>query len=170
MPVTVHLPSIANESPPAPQAAPDKARAVFEKMMAHPEQRRKVLLWDELLAHVAMERCESQAHRGYTGHVDPDGYGPNWWVRAWGYRLPDNYGKGDADNWVESLLHGGQGNVESVWATWMGSPGHRDHILGIGEYSGIYSAQVCVGIAHYFLDSSEYNHYFAIISAPPEPS
>lgn len=168
MPVTF-LPTIANESPPAPQAEPDKARQVYELMKAHPEQRRTALLWNDKLAFIALDKCRAQAHGNWTGHVDPDGHGPNWWTRQLGYSLPDSYGKGDADNWIESLLHGGQGNVESVWQTWMDSPGHRDHILGTGKYGDIYSAQICVGIAHYYLDSSRFNHYFAIISAP-EPT
>lgn len=165
MDFVTRLPSIHNGPTIAPQAEPDKAREVYLRMNSHPEQRRKLLVWHDLLAKIAESRCIDQARNGWTGHVDPDGHGPNFTVRAWGYRLPSSYPGDDAANNIESTLHGGNGDVERAWNSWMGSEHHRVHILALDDF---FKGQINVGIGYYFLDLSAYNHYFCILTCHPE--
>lgn len=143
----------------------DKGRAVFEAMRTHPRQERKRMVWDDTLARVAAEKVRRQAHEGWAWHVDPQGYGPNYYVRKAGYRLPDYYSKADDANNIESIAHWGDGTVPNVWAAWMASAGHKQHVLGLLSF---YAAQTHVGCAYYYLATSDKKHYWAIISCPPE--
>lgn len=103
----IYLPFIGSKPAFAPQGEPDKARQVYERMKAHEQQGRKGMAWNQLLANVASAKCMDMATRGYTGHVNPDGMGPNKMVRAWGYGLPSWYSQADDANNIESLAHGG---------------------------------------------------------------
>lgn len=145
-----------------------KAEQIFHMMILHPEQGRKELEWHPLLAEVARDKCYYQAHQGWSGHVDPEGYGPNYWVREYGYRLPDWWLEREEpdSNYIESLQHNGDGDVSDAWAGWMHSDGHRIHILGLNSF---YAEQTQVGVGYYYLESSEKRHYWAVITAPKEP-
>jgi uncharacterized protein YkwD len=138
---------------------------LFTLMRLHPYQARVGMQWSDKLAEVAEDRCISQARQGWTGHVSPGGYGPNWWVRLYGYRLPDWYSHDDDANSIESVAHNGDGNPAGVWASWMDSQGHRTHVLGLNKQ---YREQICVGIGYYYLPTSEKRHYWSCITAPRE--
>ena len=146
----------------------EKARAVFDRMASHPEQRRPALHWNETLAHVAQAYCVRQALEGFASHVDPAGYGANHRLRAAGYRLPDWYEQEPSANNVESLSHNGDGTLDGkdgpeygVWQPWMRSPGHKTHILGLDPF---YAAQTCVGVGYFA--GGEKSHYWCVMSAP----
>lgn len=170
------MPSIGSgpSVPVGGQAEPDRAREVFDRMRTHPEQKRKGMVWDVDLANAALAKCMAQARKGWDGHVDPRGYGPNWWVRRHTlYKLPD-YPHDDAANTVESLAHSGDGTLDGikapeygVWNSWMGSPHHADHILG---RNSTFVAQTQVGVAYHYLEGSVHGHYWCILTVAPEHS
>lgn len=148
------------------EADDERARAIFELMAANPEQGRVVLRWDEELADVAVRRCASQAREGWEGHTDLSGRGPNFWIRnLTTYELP-GYGTDDNANNCESLCHGGDGGYQQVWDAWMGSKGHRIHVLGLDSH---YAAQICIGVGYYHLEASEHGHYWCVLTVHPEP-
>jgi uncharacterized protein YkwD len=137
---------------------------VFEMMRDHPEQGRNPMVWDELLARAANDRVYLQAVEGWTGHLSPDGIGPNFWVETYGYELPEWYsGYADANN-IESLAHNGDGTAEGIFNAWLDSFEHRGHILGLDPF---YAAQTHVGVGYYGDPNSEKKHYWCVLSAPP---
>lgn len=168
--MTVFLPSIhggptiAGQGEVDPSAA-SKAREIFDRMRQHPEQNRHGMVWHELLADVALARCKSMAHNHWTGHVDHLGFGPNYRVRERGYRLPDWYMQLPGDNNIESVGHMGDGTVEQIWQAWLASPAHRAHLLAGYLF---FSAQTQVGTAYFYLENSDYKHYWSILTCPPQ--
>lgn len=122
------------------------------------------MIFDERLADIAHSRVMSQARDGWSGHVDPQGRGPNAYCRMVGYQLPDWYLQDNDANNIESIADSGDGSVEGVWDSWLGSTGHRMHILATDSF---YKAQTQVGIAYYYLATSKHLHYWCILSAPP---
>lgn len=162
---TTFLPSIHNAPVVAPQAEPDKARQVFDLMRQHELQGRNGMVWNDMLAAAARLKVERQAVEGWTGHVDPNGFGPNHLVRSLGYRLPDFYSTDDAANNCESLLHNGNGEVDRAWNSWMNSEFHRVHILGLDAF---FAGQVHCGIAYTFLADSPKRHYWAVLTCHQE--
>jgi len=162
---SLFLPFVANGASVTGEGTRDVEQRLFTLMRDDPRQGRKGMVRNDVLAKVAELRCWMQAKRRYTGHVDPEGYGANYYVRVNGYRLPDWYSQElDANN-VESLAHAGDGNVDACWQGWLNSEPHRIHLLGLNDF---YAAQTNVGIAMYHLEDSEYKFYWAVISAPPE--
>ena len=162
---SLFLPFVTNGASVTGEGAGDVEQRLFTLMRDDSRQGRKGMVWHDVLAKVAELRCWMQAKRRYTGHVDPEGYGANYYVRVNGYRLPDWYSQElDANN-VESLAHAGNGDVDACWQGWLNSAPHRAHVLGENDF---YAAQVNVGVAYFFLEGSEYGHYWAVISAPSE--
>lgn len=158
---TTHMPVIFGGPTVAGQGDGDPAREFYALMLAHPEQGRTGMVWDDILAKAAQAKVESQAREGWTGHVSPSGIWPNRWVRLDGYALPAHY-RDDANN-IESLSHHGDGTALTTFHALLDSPAHRDHILGANAF---YAAQTHVGVGYFYLDSSLKFHYWAVISAP----
>jgi uncharacterized protein YkwD len=143
----------------------DKARQVFERMYHHDDQRRdfRKMQWDEDLAEAAFLKCIAQALEGWTGHVSPEGWGPNYSVRLrTSYKLPNYSHAKDANN-CESLAHNGDGSVEGVWASWMASEGHRTHLSGLDDW---YAGQTRVGVGFY--EGGEERYYWCVLTVHPE--
>ncbi len=145
----------------------DVADALFGLMVDDPQQGRKPCQWNQKLADIALSRVQSMAQFGWTGHVEPGGYGPNQWAKRGGYRLPAFYLADKSLNYIESLQYGGGADVDVdvVWQRWMDSPHHKTHILGLTPF---FASQTQVGIASYFLQDSQAGIYHCILSAPPE--
>lgn len=160
------LPSIRNEAAVGGQGDHDaQEMEIYQRMQAHPEQRRPTLTWHATLTAVARAYCERMAREGFTGHADPQGKGPNHRVRAAGYKLPAHYGTKDSSNNIESLLWGGDGGIQQVWDAWMGSEHHRTHLLG---HTDFYRGQVNIGIGHAHVPGSRWLHYYAVLTAHAE--
>lgn len=144
----------------------DQEKAVLASLALHPDQRRAKVECHPILAQVARERAKDMAERDYFGHVNPDGKGPNYLVRAAGYALPSWYPRADDANNIESIA-AGYSTPADVWAGWMNSSGHRMHLLGQHSF---YAAQTQVGIGYYYKAGSRYGHYWVVLSAPPPDS
>jgi uncharacterized protein YkwD len=128
-------------------------------------QKRFSLTFNPILAQVARARAADMGRRNYFAHVNPDGVGPNTLVTQAGYVLPSFYGNERAGNFIESI-NGGGDTAEKAWDSWMNSPSHRKHILGLSDF---YAQQVEYGVGHAYFPNSQYKHYWVIITAKPSP-
>lgn len=140
--------------------------AILVAFTLHPDQKRKNIECDPILAKVARERAADMAARNYFGHTNPDGKAANFLVRAAGYRLPSWYPSANDANNIESIA-AGYGTPADAWTGWMNSSGHRTHLLGTHSF---YAAQTQVGIGYAYLPGSRYGHYWVVLSAPPQDS
>jgi uncharacterized protein YkwD len=128
-------------------------------------QQRPSLTFNPILAQVARARAADMGRRNYFAHINPDGVGPNTLVTQAGYILPAFYGNERSGNSIESI-HAGGDTAEKAWDSWMHSPPHRKHILGLSDF---YAGQIEYGIGHAYILSSQYKHYWVIITAKPGP-
>lgn len=120
---------------------------------------------DDRLVQVARARAMDMARRDYFGHVNPDGNGPNYLVRATGYALPSTWSSDRRANNIESI-GGGYMSAQECWSELMKSTPHRTHLLAQESF---FSNQTSYGIGHYYDPNSTYWHYWVIITAPPSP-
>ena len=140
-------------------------QALADYMVEHPQQQRASLTCHPILAQVARERAEDMARRHYFGHVNPDGFGPNYLVREAGYVLPSYYGTELTANNIESIA-GGFSTAEAAWECWMDSDSHRDQLLGSFPF---FADQVEYGVGYAYDPASPYRHYWVVITAKPGP-
>ena len=100
---------------------------------------KRPLVWNDTLARVAGRKALDMAERGFFAHVDPDGYGMNYRINEGGYRLIPEFLEDRAGNNFESLAAGlktGEAAVRNLIIDEnVPSKGHRDHLLGIGEWN-----------------------------------
>ncbi len=136
---------------------------IADFMVNDPDQGRPEMHLDPILSQVARERAQDLAGRDYFAHTNPDGYAANYLVREAGYVLPAWWGTGDADNFIESIA-AGYANPADTYADWMGSPGHRTHILALAPF---YENQTSYGVGYAYSATSTYKHYWVILTAPP---
>ena len=120
---------------------------------------------DERLVMVARARARDMAKRDYFNHVNPDGNGPNYLVRAAGYALPASYSTDRKANSIESI-GGGYMSAQECWSELLKSPPHRTHLLALEPF---FEDQTSYGIGHYYDPNTTYWHYWVIITAPPAP-
>jgi hypothetical protein len=137
---------------------------IFDLMRAESGQKRPFLKVDATLTKVARSRADDMARRGYFDHVNPDGNGPNYLVRQAGYSLPDWWGNDRQANYVESIS-AGYSSPDAAWKAWMGSSGHRTHLLATDSF---YADQTSVGIGVITRSGSKYGTYYVVITAPPD--
>ena len=142
----------------------NEEQAVATLAMADVNQGRPTMSCDPILLQVARERAMDMAQRSYFGHTNPDGFGPNYLVKAAGYTLPSWYSNDADGNNIESIA-AGYSTAESVWSAWLSSSGHRAHILA---ESAFWQSQTNYGIGYYYDPASPYRHYWVFLSAPPE--
>lgn len=124
------------------------------------------LRWNDTLAKVAEAKAMDMAKRNYFDHVNPDGYGINYFINQSGYTLNADWLKDKKENFFESLGSGHDSGVEAVKSLIIDaedpSKGHRDHLLGIGKWdASLYD----VGIGFVKSDGSKYQSYICIIIA-----
>ncbi len=134
---------------------------ILDLMQASSEQKRPTLVCNAILAQVARARAQDMADRNYFGHVNPDGYGPNYLVVAAGYTLPDFYSQSLNSNNIESIA-AGYASSEDTWDALLNSEHHRTHVLGLDSF---YAEQTDIGIGYVSVDNSEYVRYWVIITA-----
>lgn len=134
-------------NPPSGADANEFEEQISTLMKQAPRQRRASLTHNPMLARVARERAYDMARRNYFGHVNPDGFGANYLVRQAGYLLPTNYGKKKSSNDIETIASGNKTPAD-VWAAWMGSSGHKKHLLGEAKF---YAEQVEFGVGYAYV-------------------
>ena len=155
----------------------------------HPKQERAELVYDPHLHLVARAKALDLAKRRYKGHVDPDGFGPNYVVRSLGYELPAHYSAGKSANNIESFAwsskstRGGYDDsaeepheVASRFVEmWYESPNHKRHLLGQGFNAdqtrfGIGYAQIDGDTRRRSRSRQTKSEYAIFITAPPSLS
>jgi uncharacterized protein YkwD len=124
------------------------------------------LRWNDTLAKVAEAKAMDMAKRNYFDHVNPEGYGINFFINQSGYKLNAGWLKNKKDNYFESLGSGyesGQEAVQSLIIDEDVTPkAHRDHLLGIGDWN---HSLVDIGIGFVKCDGGKYQSYTCIIIA-----
>jgi len=138
-------------------------QAIFNLMKNASGQRRASVELDPILCKVARAKANDMAARGYFNHTDPSGRGPNFMVRQAGYVLPAGYSTAVNANNIESIS-AGRATAGENWSAWMGSSGHRNHLLGEASF---YAAQTSVGVGFVSVPGSEWQYYAVVLSAPP---
>lgn len=145
----------------APCQTTQQALEFANLMKTDPKQGRPALYCNQILSDVAQARAQDMADRDYFGHVDPDGYGPNYHVRTAGYPLAKSYSQANNANNIESIS-AGLPTVAEAWASFIASDKHRRHLLAEEKF---YADQVDYGIGYVYKENSTYKHYWVIITA-----
>lgn len=161
-PHKIFLPVVTSASEPKCELNEQEA-ALDELMRTAPDQRRKNMACNPTLSAVARARAVDMAQRGYFGHVNPDGHGPNYLVLEAGYDLPGEYSTAASANNIESI-GAGAADAAGMWNAWMNSPTHLTHLLG---HDAFYAAQTDYGVGFARVPGSRYQYYWVFISSKP---
>ena len=107
----------------------------------------KKLNWNDTLARIAETKAMDMAKNDYFNHVDPKGFGINYYINKAGYKIPKEWLEKKSDNYFESIGNNYQSGKEAISSLIIdeGVPslGHRKHLLGIGDF---YSKNYDIGI------------------------
>ena len=101
---------------------------------------RHALVWNEKLASAAERKAMDMAKRNYCEHVDPDGYGMNYFIHKAGYQLTDDFLAERSQNNFESIGAGYESGIKLIQGLILdkgypaGFEGHRIHLLGIDQF------------------------------------
>lgn len=109
------------------------------------------LHWNDTLARVAEAKAVDMARRNYSGHIDPGGFGIDYYLELSGYANASCF---------ESLLVGAADGQEAVRALILDKD--RGHLLGIGKRSW---PLVDVGVGFVKCDVGKERTYTCIIIA-----
>ncbi|WP_205513345.1 CAP domain-containing protein [Longitalea arenae] len=124
------------------------------------------LRWNDTLARVAEAKAMDMAKRNYFDHVNPEGYGINYFIHQSGYTLNADWLKDKKENFFESIGSGHDSGVEAIKSLIIDAEdpgkGHRDHLLGIGKWDATLKD---VGIGFVKCDGGKYQSYICIIIA-----
>jgi hypothetical protein len=141
-------------------------QAIANLMVNASGQHRPFMVLDDTLVAVARGHAADMGRRGYYAHVNPEGHGPNYMVRAAGYPLPAWWGTDPEANYIESIA-AGRSDVSGTWNDWMNSPEHRDHILANTAFD---AGNTSYGVGYAAVPGSPYTYYWVIITCPPRPA
>lgn len=168
---------------PSPTADREEAYAAYELLndiRRHPERYRKSLQlnprealtktplrWNDTLARVAEARAYDMATRDYFGHVDPDGYGPNYHIHHGGYTLNPDWLKSLTANNFESIAANYARATDGIRSLILGKGQpikyHRKHLLGMDKWN---HSLIDIGIGYVRMPSgSEYKSYMCVLIA-----
>lgn len=125
------------------------------------------LRWNDTLAKVAEAKALDMAKRNYFDHINPDGFGINYFIDQSGYKLNADWLKNKKENFFESLASGYDSGAEAIKSLIIdandANKGHRDHLLGIGDWD---ASLVDIGIGFVKCDGGgKYQSYTCIIIA-----
>lgn len=136
-------------------------RALARLFETAPDQRRRVVHCNPVLARVARARALDMGRRRYFNHVTPDGVGPNRQVEQAGYALPAFYGRRKSANNVE-VISAGDETADEAWRGWLRSRSHRRQVLGLNSF---FADQEDYGVGHAAVPGSRYGDYWVLITA-----
>ena len=125
------------------------------------------LIWNDTLAQVAEAKAYDMANRNYFGHVNPEGYGMNYYISKTGYALEKEWTANKKDNFFESIAAGdstGENAINNlILDKGIPSLGHRKHLLGVEQWN---AALVDIGIGFAKrANGSMYGYYMSVIIA-----
>lgn len=134
----------------------------FANLIIHDSrQERKTLIPNAQLTSYAKWKCSDMSNRGYVAHTTPEGFGPNYLVKQFGYPLASSYDKEKDANNIESLAYN-YGSLSEVIEAFWNSQAHKEHIFGTIKF---YREQYEYGVA-IFANSSEV--FYCVVIAKPE--
>lgn len=129
---------------------------------------RTKLIWNDTLARVAEAKAYDMAKRNYFDHVDPDGYGLNYFIQKSGYRLDPAWTKNKKDNYFESIAAESEDGEDAISILiidkGVASLGHRKHLLGIGKWNASFY-DIGIGYVTTDSDDSDFSSYVSIVIA-----
>ncbi|HTB30421.1 MAG TPA: CAP domain-containing protein [Bacteroidia bacterium] len=124
------------------------------------------LVWNDSLAAVAERKALSMAYNGYFGHVDPKGYGINYYVNR-AYPISDDLMKDKKQSTLEAIQGGapsGEGAIKYIVTNYNNEdPTGRQLVLGEGDFNSSLN-EVGIGYVH-ATTSTKYQTYTVIIIA-----
>ncbi len=127
---------------------------------------RPSLNWNDILAQVARNKALDMANRNYFSHINPEGEGINILISRAGYPLKKEWFADKAMNTFESIASGYETGIEVIKGLILDkrvpSLGHRNHLLGIGEWYGSFDE---IGIGFVVNPNSLQGTYICIIIA-----
>jgi hypothetical protein len=145
---------------------------MLQLLESHNDQQRTEFIPNDVLLFAARKKAEDMAAREYFSHQDPDGFGMNYTLAMAGFR--HSYSKTRSSNNMESIgvRHqnglSGESAADIVFNAWLGSPGHRTHVLGSQSF---FANQTYVAVGYAFDPQGPHgwsSHYFSFLSAPPD--
>lgn len=182
--LTIVVVALASFAPPAPfvsdRTEAKKAFELINRIRQHPRLYDSALklywalpitesrlIWNDTLAAVAERKALDMVSRNYFAHVDPKGFGMNYYINKGGYRLIPDFLKDKAANNFESIHAGSATGEDAVRSLILdkGVPGmgHRNHLLGIGQWN---SSLTDIGIGFVRCDSGcGYRSYMSVVIA-----
>jgi uncharacterized protein YkwD len=124
------------------------------------------LRWNDTLARVAEAKALDMAKRNYFNHVNPDGYGINFFINQSGYKLNTDWLKDKKENFFESIASGHDSGIAAIKSLIIdegdATKGHRNHLLGVTDWdASLYD----IGIGFVKCDGGAYQSYICIIIA-----
>jgi len=124
------------------------------------------LKWNANLAAAAQRKAQDMADRNYFAHVDPDGYGMNYFIQNAGYQLISDFLSENASNNFESLSAGSATPKASIIALIKDEGvvgyGHRKHLLAIDDF---WKPCYDIGIGWGYNANSTYKTYCCVLIA-----
>ena len=125
------------------------------------------LVWNSSLQKTAEKKAQDMANRNYFEHVDPEGYGMNYFINKNGYTLTKEFLENKRVNSFESIAYGrGIGNelikLLMIDKGYEHKPGHRNHLLGITDF---WSNCSDIGIGIAYNPNSKYKYYACFLIA-----
>lgn len=133
------------------------ASQIAKLFLEDPGQQRKNIVCDIKLVQAAQHKAEDMNARHYFNHTDLDGHTPNYWARAYGCTLPSNYQV--EGNQIESISLN-YPTAKLAWDGWLGSPGHRTHVLGTIPF---FREQVHYGVGYV---NGDWGIMYVIMTSP----
>ncbi|MCQ2974815.1 MAG: CAP domain-containing protein [Bacteroidales bacterium] len=128
----------------------------------------KSLNWNDILYKVAQRKAEDMATRNYFDHVDPEGYGMNYYINEGGYKLRASFLDPKSNNYFESLAAGYSTGKKTIIQLLYDkgandeNAGHRQHLLGLQDFwANCYD----IGIGMAYNPNSTYKYYWCILIA-----
>jgi uncharacterized protein YkwD len=126
------------------------------------------LIWNDTLAKVAEAKAIDMCSRNFFGHVNPEGYGLNYFINKAGYKLSDNWLKDKSANYFESIQAGAVNGQDAVGYLIVDenipSLGHRKHLLGIGDWNASLT-DIGIGFVKNPNPNSMYKSFMCVIIA-----
>lgn len=140
-----------------------------DKLNRYVKKKSAILKWNKTLAKVAEARAIDMAENDYFAHIDPLGYGVNYYINNAGYELEPDWLELKTNNFFESL-QAGRDNAydiieDLIIDNGVPSKGHRKHLLGLDDWN---EQNTDIGIGFYRVSDdmkTEYTSYTVIIIA-----
>lgn len=126
------------------------------------------LKWNDTLAKVAENKAYDMAKRNYFDHVDPDGYGMNYFINKAGYKLNTDWLIDKSDNTFESITAEDKTGEDAIKTLIIDEgvigKGHRVHLLSLDDFRKNV-IDIGIGFARCKNNKNQYSTYVSVLIA-----